>query len=313
MSISSILPQRSNASQIDPKLQLAGLKARSSLDELKGTLPANLIAIISDYTTEILGPNAYSWYTVLEKLNILPKKISPLPLNIHDILTSTCPIFGAPWRLIDTHTLWLIPGGQRIKNIDDLASVCGMGQSYQFLSSDDPNLVKSCPKTLRTAETVNFEADEWFIISDLLPESLNQTSYKQTEMIVKIRKKSFVNYEVPRFKYALAASLFKKQLDGTGLWITSQKDRGFTRVQETMITSDSGIFTTPKEVFWAISSDLTIGSSRNQWGHTVTVISKCPRDFEVRGALKRWDNDVGMAALWVGFSPKPSESSCAMS
>jgi hypothetical protein len=270
------------------------LQSHPCENELLKILPAALTTIVSTYANA-QGPNTDTWYNVLRQLNILPKSIPPLPLNIHEILATTCPIFGAPKRLTDTHSLWLIPGGKEMPNIDTLASCCGKDIETEIVDIEKLGL-KANEIALRTAESVAFEAPVWIMISDLLPRSVDQLYKWQEEMITKLRQISFANYEIPSFKYALAASMFKIKSNGTGLWQEGNENK-ITRVRESFSTYYNGRI--------AAHFTLTVGSERDQFGHTKGSVNFCLEGRCVR--------HIGIAALWVNFQPKPPESHCVLS
>jgi hypothetical protein len=252
------------------------------------------------YAQEDLGPNGDNWYKALRKINALPESIPPLPSNVQEILASPCPIEGAPKRLTDTHSLWLIPGG-KIKDIDALGNSCGERRSRLFLGPCHPGLPMDFLPNLRTPETIGLEEPKWVIVSDILPGSLRQTLHIQQKMIQELRNKSFINYEIPRFKYALAINLLKIQVDGVGPWA-----RKLTRVQEEFVRQY------PDQTWGGTLCSLTVGSVLEH-GRTVTHTFRCCADQHDHSAILLWDSNVGMAAMWVGFSPKRAESSCVLS
>lgn len=301
MSVSSVRIQPSNTPWTLPEVQLRLLLSCPYENELLKRLPAALTTIVCAYANENLGSNTYNWYNVLRKLNILPETIPPLPLNIHEILASTCPIFGAPRRLTDTHSLWLIPGGAKTPDIDTLAKHCGERIETRLLGRKQAG-VKDKEIVLRTSETVGFEAPVWIMISDLLPKSVDRSYCIQEELITKLRKDSFANYEIPSLKYALAASLLKIQTDGSGLWWQDGTNKS-TRVLENVLYYYDRYFNS------ALNCTITVGSSRDQYGRTVGRISYCQQG---KGAPMYWDENVGIAALWVNFRPK-TEFSCVLS
>jgi hypothetical protein len=284
--------------------QLRILQSSPYEETLKQQFPEALAEIISSYVQEDLGPNVDNWYKALRKIHALPQSIPPLPPNIREILEAACPIYGAPQRLKDTHTLWLIPGG-KIKDIDALAAQCGERTLTEFLGPRHLEMPAGFISDLRTPESVEFEQPEWVIISGILPESLRKTLYEQRRMIEKLRDKSFVNYEMPRFKYALAANLLKIQVDKEGLWLNPVTPRRLTRVQEEFYNRS------PNKM-WGTHCSLNVGSTIVSGGYRVTQTTFCATNTHGFDAIGLWDNDVGMAAMWVGFSPKP-QSSCVMS
>lgn len=82
---------------------------------LKKNLPVNIPALIAKY---IIDPKLTNWHTALKRLNLFPERIPRLPENIRQILYSECSIYrrrrkedGTPYRVIDTHLLYLIPAG----------------------------------------------------------------------------------------------------------------------------------------------------------------------------------------------------------
>lgn len=294
MSIFSIQPQRVNTQWTSPEEQLRLLRSLPYENELLKRLPTQLTNIVSEYATEDFGSNIDNWYNVLRKLNILPESIPPLPSNIHDILGSPCPIFGSPNRVTDTHTLWLIPGG-KIEDINTLAELCGVSSDTQ---EHHWRLEQSTLSGFKM-EKMKFESPTWILISNLLPRSLQLNYSDQKKMIAKLRKKTVVNYEVPSFKYMLAANLLKMQTDGKGLW----EEGKLTRVKESFLYNHG-------DGFGAECYTLAMGSSSKN-DHTWIVIRHCSKE----PGDPLWNKNVGIVALWVGFRPKPllKQSCCVLS
>ena len=283
-----------------PQEQLRILQSPFYQTELKEHLPATLVPLICSYVPENLGPNGDNWYKVLRNLKILPQNIPALPVNIRDILTSTCPIFGAPNRVTDTHTLWLIPGG---RDIDRFAVECGDRKQLHLLSLLHlANLGGS--DNLRTPQAIEFTESQWVLMSDILPNSMNQHMWDQNKMIATLRKKSFLNYQIPSFKYALAANLLKIRADGKGLWLKSGGRRRLTRVEETYAGVVPGKLVGPRFSL-AVGSQFLNGLSQ-------TEICGCATSLQNGETHSCDDPDVGMAAMWLNFTPKPS-SSCTLS
>lgn len=278
-------------------------------ESLKKRFPDTIATLIAAYAHGNLGKNAYQWYLAVRKLNIVPQKVPPVPFNIHDMLESTCPIEGEPRRITDTHSLWLIPGGLGlITNIDELAKICGQGCDTDFLGPKHPGLREGRLQGLRTDKTVGFLEPEWIVIYNCLLFGSKSTCDDECK-ISKLRDKSFVNYELPSFKYALAANLLKLRLDGNGLWEKNGKVRRLTRVQEdfSFIRNRIGLV---RDYY-----NLTVGHRRvkGQVATDLSCISSLEPEPETNSS--DWDIDVGVAPIWVGFSAKPPSpnSTCTLS
>ena len=184
-------------------------------------MPTALAKIVGDYANDI-GRNGTNWYTALSKLNLLPQSIPPLPSNIHEILMANCPIYSDK-RVNDTHSLFLFPAG----TIDTLAE--------RFFGVPINPLTDCLASAKRHTLSDEFTKCEWGLVTnDLLPDSREKTHEEQKKMIQEIRDRAFLPYEVPPFKYALAANLLNTAAEGDrSLWLNRNDIEGRTRVQET--------------------------------------------------------------------------------
>src|SRR5947208_13192342 len=100
------------AGWITPKQQLERLFEPIRVEVTGTGMPAVLAQIVAEYAANT------AWYEALERLNILPEKLPPLPWDIHLILGGLCPIRAIEgetkedatlYRVSDTHSLCLIP------------------------------------------------------------------------------------------------------------------------------------------------------------------------------------------------------------
>lgn len=83
---------------------------------------------------------------------------------------------------------------------------------------------------------MEFSKHEWILITnDLLPGSQAKNYKTQIEMIADLKNKAFLSYEIPNYKYALAANLLEIAAKNgcEGLWLQPHETEGRTRVRET--------------------------------------------------------------------------------
>ena len=105
------------SAKITPLEQLAELSAPFVPDFAnnipESVLPSVLGRVVAEYAIEI-DSRLTDWYTVLERLHMLPRYVPRLPPNIIKIMYSDCCIFknsnGRPYKVIDSHSLKLVPG-----------------------------------------------------------------------------------------------------------------------------------------------------------------------------------------------------------
>jgi len=84
---------------------------------------------------------------------------------------------------------------------------------------------------------VPFEDSHWVLMSkDVLPESRNKSWTEQAALVDDLRKKAFVNYEVPSLREAFAVMMLHKVATEESLYQAGNEQNGygytFTRVKE---------------------------------------------------------------------------------
>lgn len=207
-------------------LRLTGMRELRGIALLKH-LPVNIPAIIGQY---LIDPKLTDWHTVLKHLKILPERIPRLPKNIHRILYSECPIYretrkedGAPYRVMDTHLLYLIPSGT-LKELE--ARVRAYGQPLAEYKGNPHSIAYS----LNCKEHVNtqFQEPKWVLLSeDLLPESCNKSYEEQMQIVAHSSRKA------PSLRAVIGVALLHKV--ATGKCILSKGNEEyfiFSRVEE---------------------------------------------------------------------------------
>ena len=284
---------------ISPKDQYQWLKS-PYLAVLELAFPQILANIISQYANYNLGKNRSNWYKALINLGLLPDRIPPLPLNIHEILDRDCPLHpnspnldGTYKKIQDTHFLCLLPAGQ----IDTLAKrKFGVQHRSPYLSD-----VHYGPG-LHDPELALFNNPEWVLISNvLLPASTNANYECQTLMIETLRKSTDIDYEIPSFKHALGANLLHAAAEKRSLWGESLS----TRVEETFRWN----FKSVKE-WW--------NASVNWENRNLTIVDPYSLDSMEIGVhnapCSLLSHQVGIAVIWRITKPSfNSAEACSIS
>ncbi len=227
---------------ITPQEQLRRLRqwdidALDSVPSLRERNMRDVLGIVADLNAPAALTN---WYKALESLDLLPERIPPLPHNIHQILMNKCPIKGnqlkpdgTPYRIIDTHSLYLIPRG----TLNELeARVSAYGQRV-FGNENSLQFRYFWPEARREHGDVPFEA-EWILISnDVLEESRSQLWERQVEVVQQLNTDSFTDYQIPTLREAAAFMFLHKVATGESLYQAGNEQNGglytYTRVQNT--------------------------------------------------------------------------------
>ncbi len=94
------------------------------------------------------------------------------------------------------------------------------------------------------------------------------------------------------------------QASGKGMWELTEDRAILTRVRENFLRNET---VSP----WITTNcNLTVGTQVIGRRHVMATGYCSIYMYEDRSV--HWDNSVGMAVVWVGFSPKPTESRCAV-
>lgn len=266
--------------------------------DLELVFPQPLANIISQYANYNLGRNSTNWYQALINLGVLPDKVPPLPLNIHEILDRDCPMHlnkpnldGTYKKIKDTHFLCLIPAGR----IDTLAErKFGAGHAHPYLSAFHYGPV------LHDPDMTSFNEPEWVLIANvLLPGSENMDYADQVWICNRFIETTDIPYEIPSFKHALAANLLYSAAEKKGLW----GDDLSTRVKETFYWESrtiKGWWDPPRAKRTLIVVDPYSTNSAEIGVDQVVSASR--------------SHQLGITVLWNITNPPPkSQSSCSVS
>lgn len=184
-----------------------------------------------------------NWYTALKSIGALPTRIPPLPVDIHEILEGLCPIYkdqtkpdGTPYKIKDTHILYLIPAGT-VNELEQRISAYGQ----QFFQGEKPLKFSFFWSEARQEyATVPNSQPQWVLISkDVLPGSREQTYTKQVQVVDALSAKSLTDYQVPTLREASLAIFLHKIATGESLYNGNSQNEGhlytYTRVKETTL------------------------------------------------------------------------------
>ena len=184
-----------------------------------------------------LPSNFTNWYTALKRIDALPDKIPALPLNIHEILRSACPIFSTDKTLRtigETHSLYLIPPGT-LNELEQRVSRYGQ----QFFQGENPLKFRYFWNEARQ-EHGDIPVDEprWVLITnDVLLGSRNQPYERQAQMITDLNERNSTNYQVPTLRETVLSLFLERIATGTSLYQEGNEQNGnqytYTRVAET--------------------------------------------------------------------------------
>lgn len=199
--------------------ELAGTRQRP------GPLPVWEVAfIVAEYAADNLSPNLTNWHIALERLTILPDKIPPLPLDIHD-------------EVSDIKVLYLIPPGS-LNELEACVSAYGQEHLAEYGGKNPLRFRYFWPVAREEYGETRFDEWQWILISKgLLVGSRNQPYAKQAQMVVKLSERAFVHYEVPSLKAAVALAFLHKVATGESVLqagdTQNQHRYTYTRVRET--------------------------------------------------------------------------------
>lgn len=207
--------------------------------------PIDVLGIVAEY-----GGLPF-WYTALERLDLLQRRIPALPRHIHQILKGKCPLpkragqelkpDGTPWKVSDTHSLYLIPAGT-LNDLETRASNYGRkainAHGERLYPNENPFGFRYFVDAVRQEHgDVSFEA-EWILMSnDVLKGSRSQSWNDQVKIIQNLSREAFVEYQVPSAKQAFGFMILHKVATGESLYQSGNERNHYlytyTRVQET--------------------------------------------------------------------------------
>jgi hypothetical protein len=207
-----------------------------------------------------------------------------------------------------THSLYLIPADITINELAD-----------RFFSNHPSNMQSSSilwSSAPKTSEKIQFKKFKWVMISnELLPNSTGKIDAEQTKMVTALGERSGLNYKVPSFKNALAATFFNIAAEGKGLWLLAE---GQGELEFGQVTRTRKIFSYyvaaamvdgPRECIggWE-THNLTVESHRPDDGPPTPHVNHCHSRVEA--------DRLGVAAIWTNFKsvpPPDSYLSCGLS
>jgi hypothetical protein len=199
---------------ITPEEQLKRLPSTIAIAEevsrVSSLIPA-LAKIVAEYTWD--DEALTNWYAALKRLDTLPKKIPPLPLDIHQIMYSKCPIYGdqkkedgTPYLVKDTHFLSLVP--RAFGSINHLeGEILKPYGEKNYPKGQNPLQFQYFWNVVR-AEHGNtpFRETHWVLMTkDVLPGSRNRNWAQQVAQVAALSRKAFVNYEIPTLQESFSA------------------------------------------------------------------------------------------------------------
>lgn len=156
-------------------------------------------------------------------------KVPRLPVNINEILESSCPIWGKGGKKIkDTHILFYNPKEinaqpHTINNIGKLVTSPkeGIATGYRYIWEE----------IIYEHGNTPVKKGEWILMTkDVLPGSKNKTYTEQKALVEELSMKAQVEYLVPKSNEAITGIFTKYVSSGTRLY--SDNPWTYTRCQE---------------------------------------------------------------------------------
>ncbi|PIS02723.1 MAG: hypothetical protein COT85_01445 [Chlamydiae bacterium CG10_big_fil_rev_8_21_14_0_10_42_34] len=238
------------------------------------------------------------WYKALNRLNILPKKIPPLPENILHILEGPCPIYGdqkkedgTNFKVKDTHVLYLIPEELKSLNHFEREISKPYGQTNYFIFRNPLQFHYFRNEDRPEHGDKPFADTHWVLMSkDVLPCSRKKSWETQVDLVDNLAKKAFAKYKIPSLQEAFAVMLLHKVATGESLYQKGDCENGvrwtYTRVNETAKHP-------PRTGVWA--DDTRVNETAKN-SHMI-VGASFPNGVSVNSDYGRNDEHYGVAAL----------------
>lgn len=219
---------------ITPKEQLErlGLPIEKEVSRVFTLIPT-LAKIIAKYATD--EPLTH-WYTALRQLTLLPKKIPPLPDDIHEILNSNCPIYCDQlkedktfYKIKDTHFLSLV--SKEFDNLTQLESKLKKYGDDKYPKGKNPLQFRYFWHVSQQEYTnVPFLNTHWILLTNtVVPKSGSMSWTQQVDLVKALSEKALVNYKIPKLQQIFAA--ITTDMVATGK--VRYQIKNYTRVKET--------------------------------------------------------------------------------
>ena len=223
-------------------VQLGQLKP-SIVKEIVGatSLIKDVSEIVAEYAAESRLTN---WYTALKLIGKLPKKIPPLPRQIHKVLNSKCPKIicdklksdGTFYTVGEKCTLTLIP--EELENINQFERVVKSYGEKQYPENENPLQFRYFWDAAREEHgSVPFGPTHWELQTDgVLEGSRNKVYREQEKLVASLAKETFADWKVPDLPGTIVATFLKKIGTGESLYPAGNDQNGnvstYTRLQE---------------------------------------------------------------------------------
>lgn len=229
----------SKANWITPKESLKQLRSPliKKIDEISKLIP-DVAALVAQY-----DQRHTEWYTALKLIGRLPKKIPPLPPNIHKILNKPCPKEicntkkpdGTFYTVGEKCTLMLVP--EELGTLNEFEKAVKAYGKTKYPEDQNPlQFQYFWNAALQEHGNVRFKPTHWVLhTDDVLEKSQNKSYKKQEGLVQSLAKRTSVKWKVPNFHDTITTIFLKKLATGKSLYLKYNKEikYTFTHVQET--------------------------------------------------------------------------------
>lgn len=202
----------------------------------------DLTDIVASY---VLDPKLTTWCTSLKLIKRLPKKIPPLPRDIHQILNSPCPRKicskkkpdGTFYTVGEKCTLTLVP--EELGTINAFERDVRAYGEKQYPENENPLQFCYFMDDYRAVhENVLFGPTYWQLHTDsILERSRDKTYVTQAALVDDLARETLVDWQVPGLRDTIATIFLHKIGTGESLFqIENDQDEEvhtYTRVKET--------------------------------------------------------------------------------